>query len=49
MAGLLSIFAEFEHEILRERIAEGYGAAMRQAPITPTESIGFVGVSARIR
>ena len=33
IAGLLSIFAEFEHEILRERIAEGYGAAMRQTPI----------------
>ena len=33
MAGLLSVFAEFEHEILRERIAEGYGAAMPQAPI----------------
>jgi len=31
MAGLFSVFAEFEHEILRERIAEGYGAAMRQA------------------
>jgi DNA invertase Pin-like site-specific DNA recombinase len=29
----LSVFAEFEHEILRERIAEGYAAAMRQAPI----------------
>ena len=33
MAGLLSVFAEFEHKILRERIVEGYGAAMRPAPI----------------
>jgi hypothetical protein len=28
----------FEHEILREPIAEGYGAAMRQAP---TEGLAF--------
>jgi DNA invertase Pin-like site-specific DNA recombinase len=27
MAGLLSVFAEFEHEILRERIRAGFAEA----------------------
>src|SRR5271156_4445792 len=47
MAGLLSVFAEFEHEILRERIRAGIAEARLQGkhpgrPVTVTKKAGQI-------
>jgi DNA invertase Pin-like site-specific DNA recombinase len=47
MAGLLSVFAEFEHEILRERIRAGIVEARRKGtrlgrPITAAKKAGQI-------
>jgi DNA invertase Pin-like site-specific DNA recombinase len=47
MAGLLSVFAEFEHEILRERIRAGIVEARRKGtklgwPVTAAKKAGQI-------